>query len=117
MQNNHKTTGEMQSKQNRDTSRTGDLQSSPWAEAGKREGRHRRVQSLPESVSQAALPAGLSGIPEASFPMCFDLSHSRAGISSVFDRIPVKSITSLCYLNTDVLLNRHTGLNLSLIHI
>lgn len=42
-----------------------------------------------------------------SIPLRFDLSHSRAGISSMFDRAP-KSITGLCYPNTDALLIQHT---------
>jgi len=69
----------------------GDLCRSTRAEAQEWGRRHHGARSFLESVHYWTccfhLRIGDSG--RCSFPLCFDLSHSRAEISSMLDRVPL----------------------------
>lgn len=86
-------------------------QGSTWAEAHRREWKHCGSQSMLEDHWTCWFCLYIRDSLRHRLPLCFDLSHSRAGISSMFHKMPCKSITGLCYLNTGVPLVKHTRLN------
>lgn len=109
--NNHKTIGKMQVV---DLfllpCQSGNLWSSTWIEACKQGHRHQGAQSMPEDHEAWWFCLCIRDSCRYILPLWFDLSHSRAGISSMFIWVP-QSLSCLRYLNTDVLLVKHKGLN------
>ena len=88
--NNHKTAGEMQRVNSCSLPRQpGDPRSSTRAEAHKRGRRHHRARSMLEDRRTCCFRLFVRDLRRHSLPLCFDLSHSRAEISSMFDRVPL----------------------------
>ena len=111
--NHHKTTDEMQGITLFLFPREwGDPRTSTWAEAHKRGRRHCRAWSFLEDRQTCWFCLFVRDSHRRSLPLCFDLSHSRAGIPSMFHRVPLSlSITGLCYLNTEFQLVKHTRID------
>ena len=96
----------------------GDPWSSTQVEAHKRGCRHHRDQSLLEDRWTCWFCLFFRDSGKSSLPLCFDLSHSRAGISSMFHRVPL-SLSHACVIWTQkfYLSNTHGQTTSSTIYV
>ena len=100
--NNHKTTDETQKANLFSLPRQPDCpRSSTRAEARKWGRRHCWARSMREDCRPCCFRPSIRDSRRHSLPLCFDLLHSRAGISSVSNRVPL-SLSQACVTQTQM---------------